>query len=337
MPGSPLSRIAAPIAIVAGALAQDDDDSHQHGQRAGGHLVNTFIPLVRRHPLVAFFGLAYSISWAIWIPMVAASIDIGSVGGGVLNAIAIAGPSIAALLIAAGLGSAQLRDLVAGLSLARMPIRWAVIALGLPLVMIANAIASGVAFFGTPAPIFSIGLVGIMLGEFVRILFLGGPLGEELGWRGFALPRLQARRTAFDASVLLGVIWGLWHIPLYFVSGTGQFETLNAGTDPAFAIGGFVGWTIGLSVLFTWLINETRGSLLVVILFHASVNLAVYLPAALGSTGIVSLLNVAVTWLVALLVAVRVGRATLAASPKHTTPDEGPVPTSSIGHGTAPR
>jgi membrane protease YdiL (CAAX protease family) len=192
----------------------------------------------------------------------------------------------------------------------------------LPLGIMAFAILVGVVFFGTAAPTFSIAIGGTIAVEFVRIFFLGGPLGEEIGWRGFALPRLQARRTAFDASVLLGVIWGLWHIPLYFVQGTGQFETLRAGTDPAFAIGGFVGWTIGLSVLFTWLFNQTRGSLLVMMLFHAAVNLSVFLPALLGSTGIVSLLNVAVTWIVALIVTARFGRATLATASSRGTKRE---------------
>ena len=145
----------------------------------------------------------------------------------------------------------------------------------------------------------------MVLAEFVRVLFLGGPVGEELGWRGFALPRLQQHRNALDASILLGLIWGLWHLPLYFVLGTGQSELLRAGTSPVFAIGGFIGWTIGLSVLFTWLFNQTGGSLIVVILFHASVNLAAFLPTAVGSGGPASLLNVVITWLVAIGVVVR--------------------------------
>jgi membrane protease YdiL (CAAX protease family) len=146
----------------------------------------------------------------------------------------------------------------------------------------------------------------------VRALFLGGPMGEELGWRGFALPRLQRQTNAFDASILLGLIWGLWHLPLYFVSGTGQSEMLADGTSPAFAIGGFIGWTIGLSVLFTWLFNQTGGSLIVVILFHAAVNVAAFLPSAFGSGGPTSLLNVLITWIVAIGVVVRFGRARLA-------------------------
>jgi len=274
---------------------------------------------VRQHPLGAFFGLTYAISWAIWMSMIASTMTIASPGGTVLNALAIAAPTIAGLLVAAGLGRGQFRDLVSGLSPGRLSARWAVTALTLPLVMVVVAILVGVAAFSTATPTFSIGLIGIVAVEFVRILFLGGPLGEEIGWRGFALPRMQTPRTAFDASVLLGIVWGLWHVPLYFVPGTGQFETLQAGTDPAFGIGGFVGWTIGLSVLFTWLYNETRGSLLVVILFHAAVNLAVFLPSVLGSTGIVSLLNVVVTWLVAVIVAWRFGRAALASSSRKVT------------------
>jgi membrane protease YdiL (CAAX protease family) len=184
----------------------------------------------------------------------------------------------------------------------------------LPVAMMAVAIAGSVAVFGTPGPGITVSVGGVLLVEFARVLFLGGPLEEELGWRGFALPRLQQHRNALNASVLLGLVWGLWHIPLYFVSGTGQFETIRAGTSPAFAIGGFVGWTIGLSVLFTWLFNQTGGSLIVVILFHAAVNLAAFLPSAVGSVGAASLLNVLVTWIVAILVAVRFGRASLASA-----------------------
>jgi uncharacterized protein len=143
---------------------------------------------------------------------------------------------------------------------------------------------------------------------------------EELGWRGFALPRLQQHANALNASILLGLVWGLWHLPLYFVLGTGQSEMLRAGASPAFAIGGFVGWTIGLSVLFTWLYNQTGGSLLVVILFHAAVNFAAFLPAAFGSGGAASLLNVLITWLVAIGIIVRFGRARLVSPPRVAAP-----------------
>jgi membrane protease YdiL (CAAX protease family) len=271
---------------------------------------------IARHQLAAYFGLTFAISWAIWLGLILSSLHIQTRMGAVLNVVAIAGPSIAALVLATVLGRAELRRLLAGFSLSRLSVRWTVIALVLPLAMMVTAIAVSVAAFGAPSPVVSFSLAGVVLAKFVRVLFLGGPVGEELGWRGFALPRLQQHRTALDASILLGLVWGVWHLPLYFVLGTSQSEILKAGTSPAFAIGGFLGWTIGLSVLFTWLFNQTGGSLIVAILFHAAVNLAAFLPTAVVSGGAAALLNVIITWLVAIGVLVRFGRARLVSQPR---------------------
>ena len=266
---------------------------------------------MQRHQLPTYFALTFAISWAIRLGLILGSLHIQTPVAAALNVVAIAGPSIAALVLTTILGRSELRCLLAGFSLSRLSVRWTVVALVLPLTMMAAAIAVSVTAFGAPRPAVTLSVTGVVFAEFVRVLFLGGPVGEELGWRGFALPRLQQHRNALDASILLGLVWGLWHLPLYFVLGTGQSELLRAGTSPAFAIGGFLGWTIGLSVLFTWLFNQTGGSLLVVILFHASVNLAVFLPAAVGSGGPAPLLNVLITWLVAIGVILRFGRTRL--------------------------
>ncbi len=270
--------------------------------------------VVQRHPLATYFGLTFAISWAIWLVLILGSLHIQTPAGSALNVVAIAGPSIAALVVATKVGRGELRQLLAGFSLSRPSVQWMAVALVLPLAMMVAAIAVSVAAFGAPSPGVTFGLAGVVIAEFVRVLFLGGPLEEELGWRGFALPRLQQHRTALDASILLGMVWGIWHLPLYFVMGTGQSKMLSTGISPAFAIGGFLGWTIGLSVLFTWLFNQTGGSLIVVILFHASVNVAAFLPAAVGSGGAASLLNVVLTWLVAIGVVVRCGRGRLASA-----------------------
>jgi membrane protease YdiL (CAAX protease family) len=261
--------------------------------------------------LGVFAVLTFAISWGIWLAMIAGSVSIETTQGLVLNVIATAGPSIAALILAIAMGRGELRRLLDGFSPGRVAPRWALIALILPLAMIAVAIGFSIGVFGAAVPVVTTAVVGALVVEFVRVLFLGGPLEEELGWRGFALPRLQATRSAFTASVLLGAVWGVWHIPLYFVSGTGQQETAaSAGTE--FAIGAFVVWTIGLSILFTWLFNQTRGSLIVVMLFHAAVNLGAFVPGAVGSTGAASFLYALVTWIVALIVAVRFGHENLA-------------------------
>ena len=178
-------------------------------------------------PLGAFVALTFAISWAIWLAMVAGSVSIETTFGLALNVIATAGPSIAALILAVAMGRGELQRLLGASPRPCFP-RWALVALALPLGMIAVAIAVSVGAFGAPVPVITAGVLGVLVIEFVRIVFLGGPLEEELGWRGFALPRLQARRSAFSASVLLGIIWGVWHIPLYFVSGTGQEETAAA-------------------------------------------------------------------------------------------------------------
>jgi membrane protease YdiL (CAAX protease family) len=270
---------------------------------------------MRRYAIRAFVALTFAISWAIWLAMIAASISIATTAGLALNVIATAGPSIAALLLTIAMGHGELQRLLAGFSPARVSAPWALVALLLPLGMIAVAIAVSVGTFGAAVPVITVGVIGVLVVEFVRILFLGGPLEEELGWRGFALPRLQARRSAFSASVMLGFVWGVWHIPLYFVAGTGQQETAGSA-GATFAITAFVVWTIGLSILFTWLFNETRGSLIVAMLFHAAVNLGAFIPAAVASTGAASFLYALVTWIVALIVAARFGQENLATRPR---------------------
>jgi membrane protease YdiL (CAAX protease family) len=271
--------------------------------------------VVTRNVVGAFVALTFAISWAIWLAMIAGSMSIATTGGLILNVAATAGPSIAAVILAVAMGGGELSRLASGFSLSLVSAKWTLVALLLPLLMVAVAVAISVGAFAASMPVITVAALGTIAVEFVRIVFLGGPLEEELGWRGFLLPRLQSSRSAWSASVLLGAIWGVWHIPLYFVQGTGQYDTA-ASAGAAFAIGAFVVWTIGLSVLFAWLFNQTGGSLIVVILFHAAVNLAAYIPAAVGSTGAASFLYPLITWVVALIVAARYGREELASRPR---------------------
>lgn len=153
----------------------------------------------------------------------------------------------------------------------------------------------------------------ILLGTFTRIFFIGGPLGEELGWRGFALPRLQAQHSALRASLQLGLAWGLWHAPIYFIPGTGQYEMAQEG-QLLFSFISFIVWTLALSILLTWLYNETAGHLLVVLLFHAAVNTAANLPSLLNAPGMALMLNGGFTWLAALIVILVAGGSRLSRS-----------------------
>ena len=99
-------------------------------------------------------------------------------------------------------------------------------------------------------------------------LFLFGPLPEELGWRGYALPGLQTKWSALRASLVLGLVWALWHLPLFWIPGAYQ-QGLGIGT-PLFWQ--FIANIIAQTVLMTWIYNNTRQSTLAAILFHFMIN-----------------------------------------------------------------
>jgi uncharacterized protein len=260
--------------------------------------------LLMRHPVVAFFVLTYAISWSIWSLMTVLSLVIHTPLGGMLNVTAIFGPTLAGLILTViGQGRTGGYELLSRLWQPKPRPVWIGVALLLPLSLIAIgvflAFLLGEAMLSSPA---SIGWL-LLLGEFIRILFLGGPLGEEIGWRGYALPRLLRDLSPMRASVLLGLVWGVWHAPMYTIAGTGQNEMLHSGGSFPFLFVAFVVWTIGLSVLFTWLYKLAQGNLLIVILFHAAVNTAVFLPVFFGvQSGVVPLLNAGLTWVAAILV-----------------------------------
>lgn len=100
-------------------------------------------------------------------------------------------------------------------------------------------------------------------------VFIFGPFAEELGWRGYALDRLQERFSAFWSSVILGVIWWAWHLPLLAVQGSFLNTT---SLDPVF-LAGYLGTVLIYAVLFTWVYNNNNRSVLAIVLFHFSVNL----------------------------------------------------------------
>ena len=104
---------------------------------------------------------------------------------------------------------------------------------------------------------------------FFYILFLGGPLEEEFGWRGYALDRLQARYSALVSSVILGVVWGLWHLPLFFMPRQEMYYNVP--------IWGFVLGTTLFSIIITWVYNNTGRSILAVMLIHTTYNLSQFL------------------------------------------------------------
>jgi membrane protease YdiL (CAAX protease family) len=136
----------------------------------------------------------------------------------------------------------------------------------------------GGAFVESPLLIQPLNLIG-----FTVLIFLGGPISEEFGWRGFALDRLLTRWNAMSASLILGVLWALWHLPLFFIPGT--FQQQYGDPVPGFIV--FAPGVIGRSVVYTWLHLGTRRSLWAAILYHAVSNYTISFLATLMSIGLV--------------------------------------------------
>jgi CAAX protease family protein len=207
-----------------------------------------------RHDLVLYFVLAYLLSWALW-PLV------------ILNPTSSPlvpfGPLIAAVIVAllAG-GRHELWALLRQLGRWRVHPLWYVIALLGPFVLAGLTAALAVA---AGAPVRGTGDYtnwrAITFFFFSTVIIVG--LFEEVGWRGFALPRLQLRLDAIWAALVLGVLWALWHLPELISDPTGQRPPVQ-----------FLLWALALSVIFSWLYNSTNGSLPIVIICHAAIDTA---------------------------------------------------------------
>jgi membrane protease YdiL (CAAX protease family) len=228
---------------------------------------------IRRHPLVTFFLLVFILTWVVWVPR-ASGVPLGAVGQAWTWV-----PAIAALLAAALTGGGgALREL--GSRLVRWRVGWQwylVVILGPAAFSLAVAgvytLLGGSWAEAAPPALLEGPLLFLPL--FLLILTLTDGLGEELAWRGFALPRMLTRYNALAASLILGVIWALWHLPLLWTEGNGMFH------QPV--------WLLLLditakSVLFTWVFLHTRGSVLIAMLFHGATNLFLVSPDV-ASTG----------------------------------------------------
>jgi membrane protease YdiL (CAAX protease family) len=146
------------------------------------------------------------------------------------------------------------------------------------------------------------------------MIFPGSAVGEEIGWRGYALPRLQARRTALTASLVIGSLHGLWHLPLWL---SGQHEH-PLSVYPAFLI-----QAVALAVIYTWLYNSTKGSLLLVVLFHMATNAPltlVLLPLGIENWVLPFWLMAGFTVVAALVVVAVFGPTNLSRHPRQTQP-----------------
>ncbi|MEJ3658108.1 CPBP family intramembrane glutamic endopeptidase [Actinomycetes bacterium KLBMP 9759] len=224
-----------------------------------------------RHPLLTYLALAFGLTWT-WQVIALGPLGLSFLGGA--GALGSFGPMVAAVVVTAAVdGRRGVLDLLGRLLRWRVRPVWYVVAvLGLPAVLVAGAIAvrpDAPASFQLPTAASLAGSLSIYL----LILVTGGPLGEEPGWRGFALSRLQGRFGPLWGTLVLGVLHGLWHLPVYALV-PGYNGTSGGPLDVALSFGLFVVGTMALAVVFTWVFNNTGGSLLLAVLLHCSINTA---------------------------------------------------------------
>jgi membrane protease YdiL (CAAX protease family) len=266
-------------------------------------------------PLVKFVTLTYAVTWTCFA---AAAVLSGSTAFAVPALAALRWPllilgAFAPSAVAVGLTAraegrpgavALLRRVLAW----RVGVRWYVFALGymaaikLAVALVYRVITGAWPGFGHQAWY-------IVLAAMVVATIFGGPLGEEIGWRGYALPRLAERYGFARASLLLGLIWACWHLPVFFIPGLDQY-------GQSFPV--YVLQVTALSVAIAWLYAHTKGSLLLAILMHSAINQSKDIvpsarsiatnPFALNAS-LVAWLTIALLWITAGYFLVRMSRA----------------------------
>jgi len=211
--------------------------------------------------LIAFFVCTFLATWACFISVVLGGISPRTLAGTLLLLLGTITPSLVAIALTAGfVGATAVRSLLSRVVQWHVPLRWYLFAAGY-LAVIKLSVA-GIHRVATGVwPDFGIEPWYLMA---VAMLF-STPVqaGEEIGWRGFALPRLACQMGFGWASIVLGVIWAFWHLPLFFVS---QADTYGQ----SFIV--YLLQVTAISVAMAWLYIRTRGSLLLVMLMHAAVN-----------------------------------------------------------------
>lgn len=266
--------------------------------------------MLKKYSIPLFFFLAYLFTWSNWLPQALASRGIATYEP--TEAIALLagyGPALAAIIVALLTAGRQgLGELFGRLLRWRVGLQWYAVALFLPAFIILVALALN-AITGGPAPDLSKATypfgpqdtsLAIKIIVLILVFILGfDGLGEEIGWRGFALPKLMETKTPLMASIILGTLWAVWHFPFARTEGV----LLNSVPLVIFVLN-----LIASAIIYTWIFINTKGSLLPVLLFHAAgntaSNLLPFLPPFAGNLNIY-FFSFAVNWVIAFILIYR--------------------------------
>lgn len=288
---------------------------------------------VRRHPLLAFLAGAVAFSWGDWLSLAASDVRLAP-GRLPTEMAGMAGPAFSAFAVSAiGGGEAGVRALA--LRLVRIPWRsawfwvlapsplWVVLATLAALALAGRAVPSPAAFARYP------GLPAMPLLATFDLVLLGVGFGQETGWRGLALPRLQARYGPLSGAVLLALPWGAWMLPLLAVYRAG----LPPGASPLLLLVVLALLLVSSSVVLAFVVARTAGSLAAAALWHALLRMAIATDGGRGTVGAVltvAVVAAAVALVVAESLARRRGRSLLAFEPHESPgpkPDQDPAQT----------
>jgi uncharacterized protein len=250
------------------------------------------LALLARHPLVSFFVLAFAGTWLFSVPAALSEAGVGLLPiGSLVEPVHLyvlsttlglyMGPVLAAFVMTGATeGKEGIRRFLRRLVLWRVGFRWYLFALvGLPVILVLGAIVLPGALASFEG--LSLTLLTGYLYFFAYVFFIGGGLNEEPGWRGFALPRLQRRHGPLVGSLILGPLWGLWHLPMFWVSFWNTPPTILNIVLFVFSI-------TCVTIIFTWFFNRTKGSVFMATVLHASNNAFYAGVPALFSASIVT-------------------------------------------------
>ena len=266
----------------------------------------------RTRPVASFFALTLALSWAVWIPGTLLLPDTASTA---LLFVGSFGPAVAGGMLTKAQGG-SLKAWLTDMARFRIGARWWLFAVGLPVALAAVSAVVYATWVGPldlstlsrRVPLWLVGLVAISL--------VGGG-NEELGWRGYALPNLQRNYGALTASIVVGVVWAVWHLPLYVLPGG-----LYAGRP--FSL--FAPFVVLFSVVMTWFYNSTGGSVPAAMVLHAGLNSAnALIPTPLSDQAMQSLsgwtleVRLVCFALLALALVALYGRETLSTDGKQTS------------------
>ncbi|GAB6862466.1 type II CAAX endopeptidase family protein [Haloplanus litoreus] len=221
---------------------------------------------IRSHRVASFFLLAYAISWSLDAAVLVLGMEPSWTRWIISGFLSALGPAIAAGIVLSISGE-SLRDWLGRVVRWRVHPKWYATAIGIPVIV---ALGSGAVLqlVGGPVDFASFAFDPMTLG--IGIL-LGTTIGggqEELGWRGFAQPELQEQYGGLRAAVIIGVLWGGWHLPLFF-DPTAIHSQWPLSSQLAYFVG-----IVAFSILIAWVYNGSGGSILLAMLMHGTENAA---------------------------------------------------------------